>query len=83
MFIKHKYFLCAHGGMQQWRVNYWDTYYPLVNCIYVRAMLIMSILGELHTKSVDFVFSYTQDGVKSDIFMELPIGFGVEGSYPR
>ena len=24
--IKHKAHLCAHGSMQQWGVNYWDTY---------------------------------------------------------
>ena len=42
----------------------------------VRDMLII-ILGELHTKSVGFVLAYTQAGVKSWIFVELPIGFGV------
>ena len=48
-----------------------------------RAILTLSILRELHANPVDFILSYTQAGVKSDIFMELPIGFGVEGAYPR
>ena len=46
-------------------------------------MLVLIILIELDTKSIDFVLSYTQDTVKSEIFMELPIGFGVEGVHPR
>ena len=35
-----------------------------------------------HTKSVDFFLAYTQADVKSEIFMEPPIGFGVEGGHP-
>ena len=30
-----------------------------------------------------FVLSYTQHDVKSNIFVDLPVGFGVEGAYPR
>ena len=75
--IKQKARLCTHGGMQQWRINYWETYYPVVNWMFVRAMLTLLILRELHTKSVDSVLTYDQDDVKSYIFMELPIGFGV------
>lgn len=33
----HKAHLCAHGGMQQWRVNYWEAYAPVVNWISVRS----------------------------------------------
>ena len=64
-------------------VNYWETYSPVVNWMSARAILTLSILRELHANPVDFILSYTQAGVKSDIFMELPIGFGVEGAYPR
>ena len=35
------------------------------------------------TKSVHFVLAYTQADIKYEIFMEVPIGFGVEGSHPR
>ena len=64
-------------------VNYWETYSPVVNWMSVRAMLTLIILRDIHTKSVDFVLDYTQSGVKSEIFMELPIGFGIEGAHPR
>ena len=55
----------------------------MVNWIYVRAMLTLSIIRELHTKSVDFVLAYTWVDVKTGIFLELPIGFGFEGSQSR
>ena len=79
--VKHKACLCAHGVMQEWWVDYWYTYFPVVNWMYVRSMLTLIILLELHTKSI-FFLAYTQADVKTDIFMELPIGFGVEGSHP-
>ena len=29
--VKHKARTCAHGGQQQWGINYWETYAPVVN----------------------------------------------------
>ena len=47
-----------------------------------RSMLTLSILRELHTNSVGVFLAYTQAGIKSEISMELPIGFGVEWVHP-
>ena len=55
----------------------------MVNLISVRDMFTLSIIREIHTKFVDFFLAYTQADVKTEIFMELPIGFGVEGAHPR
>ena len=63
--IKNKACLCAHGGMQKWGVNIWETYPPVVNWMYVRAMLTLIIIRELYTKSVDFVLAYNQADVKT------------------
>ena len=81
--IKHKSRMCSHGVIQQWGVNYWDTFCPVVNWMSLRSMLTIIIIRELHTKSVDFFLAYTQADVKTEIFMELTISFGVEGSHPR
>ena len=35
---KHKARLCAHGGMQVWGENYWETYAPVVNWLSVRLL---------------------------------------------
>ena len=69
--------------MQHWGVNYWDTYSPVVNWMSIRSMITLIFLIDIHTKSVYFVLAYTQADVKSEIFMEIPIGFGIEGVHPR
>ena len=81
--IKQKSFLCAHGGMKQLGLNYLETYSPVVKWISVRDMLTLVILRYLHTNYVDFVLVYTQVDVKSEIFMEFIIVFGIEGSHQR
>ena len=80
--IKHKARLrpCMHAEMG---VNYWGNYSTMVNMMSGRSMITLSILRYIHTESVNFVLVYNQTNEKSDIFMELPIGFGVEGSHPR
>ena len=46
-------------------------------------MFTLRILREIHTKSVAFVIAYTRVEVKSEMFMDIPIGFRVEGDHPR
>ena len=46
-------------------------------------MLTLSILREIHTKSVDFVLAYTRADVKTDIFMEFSIGFGFDWAHTQ
>ena len=48
----------------------------------VRAILDLSIPQKIHTKSVDFVLAYSQSDVKSEIYMNIPLGFEVYVSYP-
>jgi len=73
--MKHKARLCAHGGMQTWGENYWETYAPVVNWLSVRILLIISILHDLDTRAMDFVLAFPQADLDVDVFMELPYGF--------
>jgi histone deacetylase 1/2 len=77
--LKHKARLCAHGGMQTWGVNYWETYAPVVNWFSVRTLMVLSILNDLETRSIDFVLAFPQADLDVDIYMELPFGFDFEG----
>ena len=80
--LKHKARLCAHGGMQIYGENYWDTYAPVVNWISVRIMLSLAIIHKLHTTSIDFFLAFPQAEVDVEIYMEVPIGAEVaEGDY--
>jgi len=76
--MKYKARLNAHGGMQRWGIDYWETYAPVVNWISVRLMLALSIVHGLNTKSIDFVLAFPQAELERDVFMELPYGFGYE-----
>jgi hypothetical protein len=72
---KHKARLCAHGGMQRWGENYWETYSPVVNMISVKLLLVIAKIHGLKSKSIDFVLAFQQADLDIDIWMELPIGF--------
>ena len=73
--MKHKARICAHGGMQRWGIDYWETYSPVVNWISVRALLAISTIHNLPTTSIDFVLAFPQADLETDVFMEIPSGF--------
>ena len=81
--MKHKARLNAHGGMQRWGVDYWETYAPVVNWISVRLLMVLSLIYNLETKSIDFVLAFPQLTLERDVFMDLPYGFeyGQRGKY--
>ena len=72
---KHKARICAHGGMQTWGENYWETYAPVVNWASVRALLAIAKIHKLPSKSIDFVLAFPQADLEVPVYMELPIGF--------
>ena len=74
---KYKDRICAHGGMQEKGINYWETYAPAVKWMSVRIMLTLAAIENFHTKSIDFVPAYPQVNIDVDIYMELPQGFNV------
>ena len=59
---------------QQWGVNYWDTYAPVVSWSSVRILMTLAKLHNLHTKSVDFIKEYPQEKIKYDIYLHPPAG---------
>ena len=71
---KHKARLCCHGGQQQWGLNYWETYAPVVSWSSIRFLLTLSKLHKMHTKSIDFVQAYPQASIKSTIYLKSPPG---------
>ena len=71
---KYKARLCCHGGQQQWGVNFWETYSPVVSWLAVCTMFTLSQLHKLKTKSIDFVLAYPQANIKTPIFLHTPQG---------
>ena len=81
--LKYKARLNAHGGIQRWGIDYYETYAFVVNWISVRLVLALSIIHKLESKSIDFVLAFPQADLDRDVFMELPYGFeyGYKGQY--
>ena len=72
---KHKACLCAHGGMQTWDKNYWETYPPVVSWASEHLLLAIAKFHGLPSKSIDFVLAFLQVDLEVPVYMELPIGF--------
>ena len=72
--LKHKARLCAHGGMQVYGENYWDTYAPVVQWASIRMMLTLSVIHSLYTTCIDFTLAFPQAQVQATIYVELPLG---------
>ena len=49
MIFKYKARLNAHGGIQCWGVDYYETYTPVVNWINVWALMALSIIHKLES----------------------------------
>ena len=72
---KHKARLCAHGGQQQWRVNYWETHAPVANWASVRLLLALSHIHGLEPKSIGFILVFPQAVLDTPVYMETSQGF--------
>ena len=75
---KHKARLNLHGGKQEYGVNYWETYAPVVNWFSIRLFLVVALLLQWHARQVDFTLAYTQAEPECDMYMEVPRGFEVD-----
>ena len=78
---KYKGRLCAHGGQQEYGVNYWETYYPVVNWMGVRLLLTICYLHKLDSEFIDFVLAFPQADLEIDIYKELPQGIEMVNSH--
>ena len=75
---KHKSRLCAHGVKQQWGINYWEKYDPVVNWVHFRFILIISQLAGLETQALDFVLAFPQEKLDFPVYMKIPPGIDIE-----
>ena len=77
---KWKARLNVHGGQQEHRVNFFETYSPVVNWFSVRLLYIIALLNNWHTRQIDFVLAYPQADIECEMFMKLPLGLKVSGA---
>ena len=75
--MKHNSRLCAHVVIQQWGVECWENYAPVVNWISVRLLLSLASIHKLPSISIDFVLDFPKSYLDVDVFLDIPLGMGV------
>uniref|UniRef100_UPI00293D8CF2 reverse transcriptase domain-containing protein n=1 Tax=Janthinobacterium sp. TaxID=1871054 RepID=UPI00293D8CF2 len=66
---KWKARLNLHGGKQEYGVNYWETYAPVIAWTTIRLFLILAYMNRWGTRQVDFVLAYPQADIECTMFM--------------
>ena len=78
--MKQKSRICAHGLIQQWVVNYWETYSSVVNWFIVKFLLAIASIHKFPSRSIDFVGAFLHSNLAVDVFMNLTLVVGVDGN---
>ena len=60
---------------QEYGVNYFNTYSPVVTWFSIINLLTFTVINNWHSRKVDFVLAYPQAPIKYDLYMEFPKGF--------
>lgn len=69
-----------HGGRQTKGVDYWDTYAPVATWCSIRLIMNLAARHGWQTRQLDFVLAFPQAPVQTDLYMQLPKGYDVDGS---
>jgi Reverse transcriptase (RNA-dependent DNA polymerase) len=77
---KWKARLNVHGGKQEYGVNYWETYAPVIAWDTIRLFLVLALLNKWATRQIDFVLAYPQADIECPIYMDIPSQFEYKGS---
>ena len=72
--LKHKSRICADGSQQQYGIDYWETYAPVIHWSTIRMVLVLSALLRLKSRQVDYTQAFPQAPLDDDIFMRIPQG---------
>jgi hypothetical protein len=82
---KYKARLNLHGGKQEFGMNYYETYAPVVTWFSIRLLIVIGIICGWALRQCDFIMAYPQAPIECDMYMELPQGVqiaeGVSGDY--
>lgn len=77
---KYKSRLCINGSCQQYWVNYWDTYTPVIAWSTVHLVLSLSSILNLKSSQADFDQAFRQFPIAEDVYMKIPQGWYIHNS---
>lgn len=73
--VKFKSRLVAQGFSQEYGVNYYETYSPVVKNSAVRMLLAVAVKCKLKVEQIDIKNAYVNSDLKEDVYVEQPQGF--------
>ena len=76
--LKYKSRICADGSMQQYGVDYWETYAPVVHWSTVRLILVLSAMLGLKSRQIDYTQAFPQANLSDPVYMKIPQGWKVD-----
>jgi hypothetical protein len=74
---KYKACLNLHSGKQEYEMNYYETYAPIVTWFSICLVIVIGILCGWALHQCDFIMAYPQAPIKCNMYMELPQGIQV------
>lgn len=75
--VKYKSRLVARGFSQEYGVNYWDTYAPVVKNSTIRLLFAIAAQNKWRVEQVDCRNAYVNSELSETIYMEQPQGYEV------
>ena len=73
---RHRSRFCVRGDQQEYGVNYFETFAPVVQWSTIRIMLILIITNKWVTRVIDYTNAFPQADIDTDIYVETPAMFG-------
>ena len=82
---KYKACLVAHGFMQQFGIDYFDTYSPVARLASFHVILAIATCNDWEINTFDFNSAYLNGKLTENeqIYMELPPGYGSQGEFVK
>jgi len=73
--LKYKAWLCTDGQQQQYGVDFFESYAPVITWSTVWLVLLLSVLLNLHCHQVDFTQAFPQADIDVLVFLCMPTGW--------
>ena len=77
--IRHKACLCVHGGIQRERIDFCNTFVPVVNWFTVRLIIMMDEMAVWKSRQINHFLAFSKSPIDSGIYLHLPARFHVYG----
>ena len=73
---RHRSRFCVRGDQQEYGINYFETFAPVIQWSTIRLLLILILTSNWKTRVIDYTNAFPQDNIDTDIYVELPALFG-------